>query len=120
MNEALELRLRGLTLREIAKQMRISVSTAHSYVEDALAEIPRVNAEAVLTQQLERYEMMAAANRAKAANGDRDAGNLWLTSMARIDKLNGVESPIAQDAASEVENQLTNLLGTMADYYARN
>lgn len=52
MNEALELRLQGLILREIAKQMRISVSTAHSYVEDALAEIPRVNAEAVLTQQL--------------------------------------------------------------------
>jgi 3-deoxy-D-manno-octulosonic acid (KDO) 8-phosphate synthase len=110
MNEALDLRLQGFTYRQIAAAMNITVGTAHAYVKDALAEIPRDNAEAVLMQQLERYEAIVKANWDAVEAGDTFAAGTVMTAMRSIERLQGVDSPVLKDATEEVTDQLTELL----------
>lgn len=108
MNEALDYRLQGFTFRQIAEAMKISASTAHDYVNDALKEIPRDNAEAVLAMQLERYDMIIQTFLPKViADADNFAASSLMQAMRSIERLTGVESPIMRDAAAGVVDQLT-------------
>lgn len=120
MNEALDHRLQGLTYREISKIMRISTSTAHAYITDALKEIPRANAEAVLTQQLERYDMLLSAFMPAALEGDTFAAQQCFAALAQISRLNGVESPVLKDAAEGVQSQLASLRQAAIQHFGLN
>lgn len=112
MNEALNARLAGANYRQIAEDMQISVSTAHSYVEDAIKEITRENAEQVLALELQRYDEMLSIAYGQALQGDLFAIDRVINIMARIERLHGVEAPKAADGASETATMLDQLLAT--------
>lgn len=109
MAEALEYRKAGVSYRDIAAAMHISVSTAHQYVADALQEITREPAEQVLTLELDRYDQLLMGIFTAAASGDTFAIDRALAIMARIEKLHGVEAPKAEDAAAETQGMLNQL-----------
>lgn len=117
MNEALDYRLQGFTYRQISEAMHISVSTAHDYINDALKEIPRDKAEAVLAQQLERYDMILQAFFPSALQGDNVAASTVMNAMRSIERLTGVDSPIMKDAAEGVADQLTQLREAAIKHY---
>lgn len=110
MRKALEYRKQGYNYREIAVEMRISLSTAHTYVAEALKEITREPAEEVLALHLERYDELLYAVWSNAINGDYFAIDKVMQIMARIERLHGVESPREKDATSETANMLDQLL----------
>lgn len=110
MREALHYRKNGYNYREIAAAMRISVSTAHTYIDDALKEVTRETAESVLTLELERYDALLTTYFEKAMDGDYFAADKVLAIMARIERLHGVESPRESDNAREAHDMLTQLL----------
>ncbi|MDU1605018.1 MAG: sigma factor-like helix-turn-helix DNA-binding protein [Clostridium sp.] len=112
MNEALSYRMGGSSYREIAEAMSISVSTAHTYIDDALKEITRENADQVLTIELVRYDELLNAHYAAALQGDPLATDRVLSIMSRIERLHGVEAPKAEDGASETAAMLNQLLAT--------
>lgn len=112
MNEALDYRITGMTYREISKEMHVNVKTAYSYVQDALKDITRENAEEVLTLELQRYDDMLSIVYQQVVNGDLFAIDRALTIMSRIERLHGVEAPKAQDGASETATMLDQLLAT--------
>ena len=109
MNEALDYRLQGYTYRQIAEAMRISVSTAHHYIRDALDAIPRDNAEAVLAMHLEQYSMIVQSFFPAALQGDGFSADRVMSAMRNIERLQGVDSPVMKDAAEGVVDQLTSL-----------
>ena len=55
-NQALALRRAGATYRQVGEQLGIAQSYAHELVGNAIADIPRENAEAVLSLELERLD----------------------------------------------------------------
>lgn len=110
MHEALGLRLSGYPYRAIARAMKISVATAHKYVEDALKDITRDRAEEVLDLELHRCDELLAVAYEKAVRGDLFAMDRCLAIMTKIEKLHGVESPKAADEAKETYDMLTQLL----------
>lgn len=112
MNEALDYRTTGMSYREIATEMHISVNTAYTYVQDALQEVSRENAEQVLTLELKRYDDMLSIAYQQVVSGDLAAMDRALTIMSRIERLHGVEAPKAQDGATETAAMLNQLLAT--------
>lgn len=112
MNEALDYRITGMTYREISKEMHVNVKTAYSYVQDALKDITRENAEEVLTLELQRYDDMLSIVYQQVVNGDLFAIDRALTIMSRIERLHGIEAPKAQDGATETAAMLNQLLAT--------
>ncbi|QPK81125.1 hypothetical protein G7Y41_08810 [Schaalia sp. ZJ405] len=119
MNEALQYRIAGSTYREIAQEMHISVSTAHIYIEDALKEITRENADQVFTLELARYDEMLNVCYAQALQGDLFAVDRVINIMTRIEKLHGVEAPKAQDDTAETASMLKQLLATSLERIAK-
>lgn len=59
--EAAQLRSRSMSYRAIAKQLDVSVSTAHEMVKRALAAVVREAGEAVVTLELEKLDRAEAA-----------------------------------------------------------
>jgi DNA-binding Lrp family transcriptional regulator len=59
--EAARLRSRSMSYRAIAKQLGVSVSTAHAMVDRALAEVVREAGEAVVALELEKLDRDEAA-----------------------------------------------------------
>lgn len=110
MAQALELRKEGRNYRQIAAAMRISVATAHAYVDDALREITRDSAENVLILHLDRYDQLLNAVYDQALEGDPQAIDRALAILARVEKLHGVESPREADKTLETYNALGELL----------
>lgn len=113
-NQALTMRKTGHSYREIADTLNTSVSTAHKYVQDALAAITKDSAEEVLKLQMERYNSLLAAHYTNALQGDTQATDRALAIMARIERLHGVNGPGAQDGTEKVKSLLEQLLETPA------
>lgn len=65
-NEALSYRERGLSFPAIAKQMKISIGTAHDYVVEGMSMIPLENAKVVLAIELKRLDNLLATPAAPA------------------------------------------------------
>ncbi len=112
MAEALDYRKLGVSYRDIAAAMHISVSTAHEYVSDALKEITREPAEQVLALELDRLDQLLMGIFTQAASGDTFAIDRALAIMARIERLHGVEAPKEADAAAETFGMLNQILAT--------
>ncbi len=117
MAEALEYRKVGVSYRDIAEAMHISVSTAHQYVADALKDITREPAEQVLALELDRLDQLLMGIFTQAASGDTFAIDRALAIMARIEKLHGVEAPKEQDAADETFGLLRSIRLTLTKEY---
>ena len=111
-NEALDLRKMGYSYRAIAEEMSISAAKAHKLVQDALREIPKENAAAVLDIQLARYDELLAANYANALRGDTAATKACLDILARIERLYGIHGASEEDRTAKVKSMLDLLLAT--------
>ena len=98
---ALAMRQRGHSYRAIAAQLGVSLSTAHGYVADALAELRAQTAEEVQmlrdleAQKLDRVEryLWRALRTASAADVAKLANSLRLVSESRR-KLFGLDAPV--------------------------
>lgn len=113
MREALDYRLAGNSYRDIAQEMRISVSTAHTYIQDALKEITREKAEEVRTMQLARYDQMLAAYFIPALKQNWKAADKVLQILARIERLNGLDQAVSEDTARAPQSMLVQLFNTV-------
>lgn len=95
MNEALRLRARGKLYREIAEELGCSEGTAHGWVSDAMAEIPRESAETVFHIELDRLDMAQKALLPGVEAGDPKSIEAWLkihdkrVKLFHLDKVHG-------------------------------
>ncbi|QQO78153.1 hypothetical protein [Actinomyces sp. HMT897] len=112
--QALEHRISGATYGDIATQMRISRSTAYTYVQDALKEITREPAEQVRTLELQRYDALLTAHWATALHGDQAATDTCLKIMGRIELLHGVKPPTESDDTRRTSSLLATIAANAA------
>jgi hypothetical protein len=94
--EAVELRVAGLTYREIGERLQCSTAMAHKIVTEELQRLTRERAQAAGTlSQLEneRLDRLHTALWPQAAAGDMDAVNTILRLMNRRAKLLGLDVP---------------------------
>jgi len=95
MDEALRLRARGKLYREIAEELGCSEGTAHGWVSDAMAEIPRESAETVFHIELDRLDMAQKALLPGVEAGDPKSIEAWLkihdkrVKLFHLDKVHG-------------------------------
>ena len=69
-NEALALRCAGKTFDAIAREMKVTISTAHGYVTEGLGSISTENARELMTMELRRLDNLLAVHFPKAIAGD--------------------------------------------------
>jgi len=94
--EALELRKRGMTYRQIADTMGCHVGTAHQWVSMAFDElVVQVNetAETVRQMELDRLDTLQEAVWTECLIGDKAAITTMLRVMERRSKLLGLDTP---------------------------
>lgn len=91
--KALTLRLQGLTFREVAEQVGVSVATAHKYVTRALADIPKGEADTLRALECERLDALQAAYWDAALAGNLDAADRVLRIIDRRARLLGLDAP---------------------------
>ncbi|MEU3013354.1 helix-turn-helix domain-containing protein [Nocardia asteroides] len=118
---ALQLRRGGAGYRAIADHLGVSISTAYSYVADALKEVTREPAESVLQIELDRLDDMMRAFYPKALRGDYKAADRVLRIMERRGRLTGLDALAADRAKgdsrdlSDVDKFLAAMLGDKAE-----
>ena len=91
MAETLSFREAAYTYRQIAEELKCSVSHAQSMVADAMREITREPSQAVLDLQLSRLHSMLSSVLVDAAGGDHNAIGSALKIMEMINKLSGLD-----------------------------
>jgi hypothetical protein len=90
MAEALGYREQGYSFDQIAAHMKVSRSTAHGYVVQALREITLEPAREVLTMELRRLDAYLSAFHANAVEGDLPAAAMALNIIEKRAKLLGL------------------------------
>lgn len=90
MKEALGFRERGCSFEQIAREMRISISTAHGYVVEGMNAIPLESAKVVLGIELKRLDALFAGHYEKACKGDVGATYAALQVIDRRARLLGL------------------------------
>ena len=105
MKEALGFRERGCSFEQIAREMRISISTAHGYIVEAMAAIPLESAKVVLGIELKRLDALFAGHYEKACKGDVGATYAALQIVDRRARLLGLYPPTGSLAAVLVQAQ---------------
>lgn len=112
--EALDLRVKGYSYKEIAEEMKVAKQTAYNHVKSALMEQKekyRELAELVREQELLRLDIMLKALVDKIENGDTTAINTALKIMERrafyipteIEKVNTSTSAIPEIVSKNLE-----------------
>lgn len=94
--QALELRRAGRGYQEIADRLHVSLSTAHGYVDDAMAEArAQIEADAseIKAEEISRLDGMLAGLWDFATSGDVQAVDRVLKIMERRAKLLGLDAP---------------------------
>ncbi|WP_328438280.1 helix-turn-helix domain-containing protein [Nocardia puris] len=92
MAKALALREGGASYRRIAEALDVSLSTAHAYVVEAMAEVTKEAAESVLQLELARLDRMMLGIWRDAANGELKSIHAALKIMERRAKLTGLDA----------------------------
>lgn len=100
MKEALELRRRGLSWREVATQLGVNVSTAYEWGMEAIADIPRESADAVRKIESERIDAIIRANWNEMKLGNTQAGTLVLKAIERRARLLGLDQVSPEQGAA--------------------
>ena len=112
--DALEHRKRGLSYRQIAREMRISSALAHVYVKEALAELASLkmeDAEAVRDLELERLDAtLARCWQVLSEDGDPDVVLRAADRVVRVSKRRS--EPLGLDAPVKGE-QTVDVRGTV-------
>lgn len=99
-NRAYELRIAGLTYRQIGRELGVSHVTAFTYVKeelDALREECRELAETYRDMELERLDHAQKAIYAGVLKGDLGSIDRLLRIQERRSKLLGLDAPVKQD-----------------------
>lgn len=129
-NEALRLRMTGMTQREIAGELGVSFQMVSKYIQDAIAGITRENAEEYLALELERLDAMHAAiwrKIVKPRNDEERKSQTWLIdrALAIMDqraKLTGsykhAELKVIADAKGNVSEESKSMVGQMVEAFA--
>ena len=94
--KSLELRKKGCSYREIARELKISVGVAHKYVSAALAELNeslKEETEQLRAIELERLDDLQIGIWKKAIGGDLFALDRVLKIMAQRAELTGIKAP---------------------------
>lgn len=112
MAKALNLRQRGLSYHEIGKALRVSHSTAYDDVQDALREITREPAEAVLSIELSRLDAILTPMVDAAISGDQGAADRVLRIMDRRAKYLGLDMAARSDQVADVLGMLNDLVNS--------
>ena len=91
--KALELKTMGHTVRDIAKQLDVSSTTAHNDIDHMLRDIAdkdtgRANNNRMLLNQ--RYEALISAYFSKATGGDIEAAKIVIDVLGKQAKINGL------------------------------
>lgn len=108
--EALAFREQGHLFPQIAKQMKISISTAHDYVIEALTNlVPLESAKAVLALELKRLDALLAGQWAAAIAGDTGATYAALQIVDRRARLLGLYPQTGQLAQVLVQAQASEM-----------
>lgn len=81
--EALTMRLAGVSIRTIATRLGVHPSTVYSWVRDAIAAIPKEQADELRTLELERLDALFYAVWRDALAGETRAVDAALRIMAR-------------------------------------
>ena len=89
-NECLDYRMRGFSFSRIAKEMRISVSTAHAYCVEGMDLVPLENGRQLLALELARLDALLNAHYATALTGDAIATGLCLRAIDQRSRLTGL------------------------------
>lgn len=100
---ALELRIAGLSYRQIGQQLGISYQTAFRDVNTTLAELDALTkrrAERLRDLELRRLDKMTVALQEKARSGDEKAIRVLVLIMDRRAKLTGIDAPATIEATS--------------------
>lgn len=92
-SRALNLRLAGLTYREIADREDVSVRTAYNDVQAALKLTLQEPADSVRAQELARLDRMQRSVWPQVLSGDVKAGEYLLKVMDRRARLLGLDAP---------------------------
>jgi predicted transcriptional regulator len=93
---ALDLRLTGMSYRQIAKAMGVSPTTAFNYVKEAISIIQKEykeKAEELITIDLAKLSKMEIGLYKKAIKGDKGSIDSMLKIMERRSKLLGLDQP---------------------------
>lgn len=93
---ALDLRLKGMSYREIAKEMGVHSGTAHGYVQVAIKVIQEKyteKAEALVILEQQKLDRLEVGLIESARKGDIKAATVLLKIMERRAKLLGLDSP---------------------------
>ena len=91
--KALELKTMGHTVRDIAKQLDVSSTTAHNDIDHMLRDIAdkdtgRANNNRMLLNQ--RYEALISEYFSKATGGDIEAAKIVIDVLGKQAKINGL------------------------------
>lgn len=123
MDKVLELRIAGATFRQIGKALGISAATAYNDTEDALKEVTRPNAEALLKLENERLDFLLAKT-IPLVNTELDVNDLDAVAtrlkvleqrgrihdrMCRLNRLGADRQEITVAAAAKMQEQFTIL-----------
>lgn len=81
--EALTMRLAGVSTRTIAARLNVHPSTVYAWVRDAIAAIPQEEADELRALELERLDSLFYAVYRDALAGDTRAADVCIRIMAR-------------------------------------
>ncbi len=88
---ALDLRLQGKTIRQIAEELKCSPSKAHDLLENGIAAIPKESAIALTEAIVERENAIIAAHMPNIS--DPDSAKVIAASHRNLMALKGLEAP---------------------------
>lgn len=100
---ALELRVRGYTLKQVGAALGVSMQRAHQILATELAEVAAARkalAEHQLEAELAAIDFVIAGMSPKVAKGDPKAATAYLRAMERRAKLLGLDAPTKTDVTS--------------------
>ncbi|WP_306358678.1 MULTISPECIES: hypothetical protein [unclassified Nocardia] len=107
--KALKLRLAGASYRAIAEKLEISSSQAHRDVTEALAELKREPAQAVLDLELHRLDQMLLGLFKEAVSGNIKAVLAALRIMDRRARYLGLDNAAPPDTSVEARAALDEM-----------
>lgn len=90
---ALDLRIAGATLAEIAEAHGVSISTTHEDIRRCLSDIPKASADELRKQEIARLDKLQNACWQDAIHGDLSAIDRALKVIDRRAKMLGLDAP---------------------------
>ena len=113
-NQAYDLRLKGLSYRQIASRMGVSVGTAHRWVNEYLESVTLPMVEQVRKQEVDRLMRYLERLDERIDDGDDKAISIALKISERLCKMLGADMPtqheITKTETTQVDLALRDLI----------